>query len=113
MRGRMTIGSVRSLNSSPSRKLPSLGYNRWASLSCRQERLKLRHDMGNEALEQLETKLAFLDHANAVLGEVVTRQQRDIDALRARVEALAALVQSSQDSDGAPRTPADERPPHY
>jgi uncharacterized coiled-coil protein SlyX len=69
--------------------------------------------MSNEALEQLETKLAFLDHANAVLSEVVTRQQRDIDALRARVEALAALVQSSHDSDAAPRTPADERPPHY
>ncbi len=69
--------------------------------------------MSTEALEQLETKMAFLDHANAVLSEVVARQQRDIDALRDRLEALVALVQAGRDSDAAPRTPEDERPPHY
>jgi uncharacterized coiled-coil protein SlyX len=69
--------------------------------------------MSTEALEQLETKMAFLDHANAVLSEVVSRQQRDIDALRDRLEALVALVRTGRDSDAAPRTPEDERPPHY
>ncbi|HTB28492.1 MAG TPA: SlyX family protein [Steroidobacteraceae bacterium] len=69
--------------------------------------------MSTEALEQLETKMAFLDHANALLSDIVSRQQRDIDALRDRLEALAALVQADRDSDAAPRTPEDERPPHY
>jgi uncharacterized coiled-coil protein SlyX len=69
--------------------------------------------MSTEALEQLETKMAFLDHANAVLSDIVSRQQRDIDALRDRLTALAALVQAGRDSDATPRTAADERPPHY
>ena len=70
--------------------------------------------MSTEALEQLETKMAFLDHANAVLSDVVLRQRvRDIDALRDRLTALAALVQAGRDSDATPRTAADERPPHY
>jgi uncharacterized coiled-coil protein SlyX len=69
--------------------------------------------MSTEALEQLETKMAFLDHANAVLSDIVSRQQRDIDALRDRLAALAALVQAGRDSDATPRTAADERPPHY
>ena len=72
--------------------------------------------MSTEALEQLETKMAFLDHANAVLSDIVSRQQRDIDTLRDRLEALAALaalVRSARDSDATPRTVEDERPPHY
>ena len=69
--------------------------------------------MSPEALEQLETKMAFLDHANAVLSDIVSRQQRDIDALRDRLTALAALVQAGRDADAVPRTAADERPPHY
>ena len=69
--------------------------------------------MSTEALEQLETKMAFLEHANAVLSDIVSRQQRDIDGLRDRLEALAALVQADRDSDATPRTAEDERPPHY
>ena len=69
--------------------------------------------MTAEAIEQLETKMAFLDHANAELSDIVSRQQRDIDTLRDRLTALAALVQSARDSDGTPATPADERPPRY
>ena len=69
--------------------------------------------MSTEALEQLETKMAFLDHANAVLSDIVSRQQRDIDTLRDRLEALAVLVQAARDSDATPRTADDERPPHY
>jgi uncharacterized coiled-coil protein SlyX len=68
--------------------------------------------MSTEALDQLEMKIAFLDHANAVLSDVVSRQQRDIDALRGRLEALSALIEA-RDSDATPRTANDERPPHY
>lgn len=69
--------------------------------------------MSTEALEQLETKMAFLDHANAVLSDIVSRQQRDIDTLRDQLAALAALVQAARDSDATPRSSDDERPPHY
>jgi len=67
----------------------------------------------DEAIEHLETKMAFLDHANAVLSDIVSRQQRDIDTLRDRLSALAALVQSARDPDPTPGPLADERPPHY
>ena len=69
--------------------------------------------MNAEALEQVETKIAFLEHANAELSDVVARQQRDIDALRDQVAALAARIEALRDSDAAPRTAEDERPPHY
>jgi uncharacterized coiled-coil protein SlyX len=69
--------------------------------------------MSTQALEQLETKIAFLDHANTVLSDIVSRQQRDIDTLRDRLTALAALVQADRDSDVTPRSQDDERPPHY
>jgi uncharacterized coiled-coil protein SlyX len=69
--------------------------------------------MSADALEQLETKIAFLDHANAMLSDIVSRQQRDIDTLHDRLTALAALVQAARDSDTIPRTADDERPPHY
>jgi SlyX protein len=69
--------------------------------------------MNTEPLEQVETKIAFLEHANAELSDVVTRQQRDIDGLRDQIAALAARVQALRESDDVPRTAEDERPPHY
>jgi SlyX protein len=69
--------------------------------------------MNTEGLEQVETKIAFLEHANAELSDVVTRQQRDIDGLRDQIAALAARIQALRESDDSPRTAEDERPPHY
>ncbi len=69
--------------------------------------------MSTDALEQLETKIAFLDHANAVLSDIVSRQQRDIDTLRDQLTALAALVQGARGSETIPRTADNEQPPHY
>jgi SlyX protein len=69
--------------------------------------------MNTEVLEQIETKLAFLEHANAELSDVVARQQRDIEALCDQVAALAARIQALRESDVAPHTAEDERPPHY
>jgi SlyX protein len=68
--------------------------------------------MNAEALEQIETKIAFLEHSNTELSDIVSRQQRDIEALRDWVAALAARV-ASRESDVASRTAEDERPPHY
>jgi SlyX protein len=69
--------------------------------------------MNDEVLEKIETKIAFLERANSELSDVVFRQQRVIDALRDQVAALGARVQANQESDVTPRTPEDERPPHY
>jgi SlyX protein len=69
--------------------------------------------MNDEAFEKIETKIAFLERANSELSDVVFRQQRVIDALRDQVAALGARVQANQESDATPRTPEDERPPHY
>jgi uncharacterized coiled-coil protein SlyX len=69
--------------------------------------------MNTQALELIETKLAFLERSNTELSDVVFRQQRTIDALRDQIAALAARMQALGESDGAARTLEDERPPHY
>lgn len=68
--------------------------------------------MNDDCLELIQTKIAFLEHANAELSETVYRQQRQIDELAARVAALAERLRAAQTED-RPRSPEDERPPHY
>ncbi|HJS90082.1 MAG TPA: SlyX family protein [Steroidobacteraceae bacterium] len=68
--------------------------------------------MNADKLEQLETKIAFLERANLELSDVVFRQHREIDMLRTQILGLAARIDAVQ-SDTAVRAPEDERPPHY
>lgn len=68
--------------------------------------------MNSDAIEQIETKITFLESANVELSDVVYRQQQEIRALRARVDALAQRLEAAQIPE-TPRTPEDERPPHY
>jgi SlyX protein len=68
--------------------------------------------MNAHSLEQIETKIAFLERANAELSDVLFRQHREIETLRAQIAALAARVEAVQ-SDTDVRTPEEERPPHY
>jgi SlyX protein len=68
--------------------------------------------MSPDALERIETKIAFLESANAELSDVVFRQSREIEALRAQIQALAERVGAMRSEEEA-RTPEDERPPHY
>jgi SlyX protein len=68
--------------------------------------------MNAEALERIETKIAFLERANAELSDVVFRQHQEIGALRAQLLALSERVGSMRSEEGA-RAPEDERPPHY
>ncbi len=68
--------------------------------------------MNVQTLEQIETKIAFLERANVELSDVVFRQHRDIETLRAQIVALAARLEAAQSDTGA-RTPEEERPPHY
>jgi len=68
--------------------------------------------MNVDSLERIETQIAFLERANAELSDVVFRQQREIEALRAQIAALVARVDAAQPGADA-RTPEKERPPHY
>jgi uncharacterized coiled-coil protein SlyX len=68
--------------------------------------------MNAHTIEQIETKIAFLERANAELSDVVFRQHRDIEALRAQIAGLAARIEAAQSDTAAPK-PEDERPPHY
>ena len=63
-------------------------------------------------LEQIQTKIAFLERANIDLSDVVFRQQREIGALAARLKELADRLESVQSED-RPRAAEEERPPHY
>ena len=68
--------------------------------------------MNAHTVEQLETKIAFLERANAELSDAVFRQHQDIEALRAQLAGLAARIDAVQ-AETTVRTPEDERPPHY
>ena len=69
-------------------------------------------DMHSEAIERLETKIAFLESANVELSDVLYRQQLDIQELRARLDALTQQVLAAHTPE-PPRSLEDERPPHY
>jgi uncharacterized coiled-coil protein SlyX len=68
--------------------------------------------MNDETLEQIQSKIAFLERASAELSDVVFRQHREIQALEAKVKSLLERLSSAQ-SDETPRTTDQERPPHY
>ena len=68
--------------------------------------------MNVHSLEQIETKIAFLERANAELSDVVFRQHQDIETLRAQIAALAARIEVVHLDTGV-RAPEEERPPHY
>lgn len=68
--------------------------------------------MNDHTLEQIETKIAFLERANAELSDVVFRQHQEIEALRTQVVGLASRIDAAQSGAGV-GTPEEERPPHY
>lgn len=68
--------------------------------------------MSDAAFERIELKIAYLESANQELSDIVYRQQRDIDVLRAQMSAYQRQLDAwrSEQTDNAP---LDERPPHY
>lgn len=64
------------------------------------------------SLEQIQTKIAFLERANTDLSDVVFRQQQEIQALAAKLREICERLSTAEDGDGVP-APQDERPPHY
>jgi SlyX protein len=68
--------------------------------------------MNDETLEQIQTKIAFLERASAELSDVLFRQQKEIQTLEAKLKAVSDRLNSVQ-SDENPRSLEQERPPHY
>jgi SlyX protein len=73
------------------------------------QNLDVKHD---ESLEQVQSKIAYLEHAVAELSDVVFRQHTEIAALEVQLKALRERVDSVR-SDETMRTAEQERPPHY
>lgn len=65
-------------------------------------------------IDELESQLAFQDELYTQLNQVVARQDRDIERLKTRLEALAEKLSGLGEmvSPGA-ADPSDEVPPHY
>jgi uncharacterized coiled-coil protein SlyX len=68
--------------------------------------------MSEAALELIQTKIAYLEHATAELSDAVFRQHREIEALEAKLKALGERLTAAQSEEPA-RPPEQERPPHY
>jgi uncharacterized coiled-coil protein SlyX len=64
------------------------------------------------SLQEIQTKIAFLERANTDLSDVVFRQQREIQVLAARLQEISERLRAAESGEAA-RTPQDERPPHY
>ncbi len=61
---------------------------------------------------ELETKLSYQDHMIQELNDVVTRQQKQIDALEIELRRVREHLKSSSSSQIA-RPEEDVPPPHY
>ena len=64
-------------------------------------------------MTDIEEKLAHLIRAVDDLSEVIARQDREIDWLRARVQMLLEREAARQEDDGGSVVLADTPPPHY
>jgi uncharacterized coiled-coil protein SlyX len=67
--------------------------------------------MHDEPLEQVQSKIAYLERAMLDLSDVVFRQQKEIQALEARLKSIRERLEGSAFEDA--RSSAEERPPHY
>ena len=64
-----------------------------------------------EELERLEIQVSYLESQNEELDSVVIEQQKSIDLLARRIEALEKKVEDLIEESGEPRP--NRRPPHY
>lgn len=64
-------------------------------------------------MTEIEEKIAHLTRALEDLSDVVARQDREIDRLRARVDLLIQRESARQSQGDGGVILGDERPPHY
>lgn len=115
----MNITAQSTLGNVPSGALSAqgnlqFGFSCWAARKWRSRAGGIGYtvEMNSDAIERIETKIAFLESANVELSDVVYRQQQEIAALRVRLDALTQRIEAAQTPDTL-RAPEEERPPHY
>ena len=68
--------------------------------------------MPDESLEQIQSKIAYLERATAELSDVVFRQHKELRTLEQQLLAIKERLGSAPFDDQA-HAPEQERPPHY
>jgi uncharacterized coiled-coil protein SlyX len=67
--------------------------------------------MQDDALEQVQSKIAHLERAMAELSDVVFRQHQEMKALDAQLKAVRERLEGASFEET--RSTEQERPPHY
>ena len=68
--------------------------------------------MPDDSLEEVQSKIAYLEHAIAELSDVVFRQHKEIQMLEVQLNAVRQRLDNAR-SDEPARTAEEEKPPHY
>ncbi|PCI41677.1 MAG: hypothetical protein COB41_10420 [Proteobacteria bacterium] len=66
----------------------------------------------NERMIELETKSSYQEHLIQELNEVIISQQKQLDALEARMQRMSDYLKNNQGSQIA-RPDEEVPPPHY
>ncbi|HSZ09277.1 MAG TPA: SlyX family protein [Steroidobacteraceae bacterium] len=67
--------------------------------------------MHDEPLEQVQSKIAYLERAMSELSDVVFRQHREIQMLETQLKAVRERLEGAPTEEA--RSAEQERPPHY
>lgn len=67
----------------------------------------------SEALEKLETRLAYSEDLLETLNKTVYAQQREIERLHKKLRHLSERLDQSNEGASHSSNPADDIPPHY
>ena len=65
----------------------------------------------HESLEQIQSKIAYLERAMVELSDVVFRQHGEIQMLEAQLKAVKERLEGAPSEEM--RSAEQERPPHY
>jgi SlyX protein len=65
----------------------------------------------HESMEEIQSKIAYLERAMVELSDVVFRQHREIQMLEAQLEAVRERLEGAPSEEM--RSAEQERPPHY
>jgi len=66
----------------------------------------------DQRIEQLEFRIAYLEQTNSTLSDTLVQQQKELDALKARLGHLVQKLEAAQ-SQTTEYSAEDEKPPHY
>lgn len=69
--------------------------------------------MNDQAFEDLQIKVAFLEDSLSKLSDEFYLQQRELEELKSKYAGLVNKVRGMSGGESSPADALDERPPHY